>query len=51
MTNAQYPGTVTITRLDAANKIVAGTFEFKAINKENAPEPLTVTEGRFDISW
>ena len=51
MTNAHYPGTVTITRLDAANKIVAGTFEFKAINKENAPEPLTVTEGRFDISW
>lgn len=49
MTNAQYPGTVTITRLDAANKIVAGTFEFKAINTGSELKPLTVTEGRFDI--
>lgn len=49
MTNTQYPGTVTITRLDVVNKIVSGTFEFKAINKGSELKPLTVTEGRFDI--
>jgi hypothetical protein len=49
MTNAQYPGTVTITRLDVANKVVSGTFAFKAINPDYEPEPLSVTDGRFDI--
>lgn len=49
LTNAQYPGKVTITKLDVANKIVAGTFEFKAINTGSELKPLTVTDGRFDI--
>ena len=49
MTNAQYPGTVTITRLDRVHKVVSGTFEFKAINTGSDLKPLTVTDGRFDI--
>jgi hypothetical protein len=31
------------------NRIVSGTFQFNALNIYNAPEPMTVTEGRFDV--
>lgn len=49
MTSDQYTGTVTITRFDTANLIVSGTFEFHAINLYNAPQPISVTDGRFDV--
>jgi hypothetical protein len=49
MTNPQYTGTVTVTKLDIPAKIIAGSFEFRAINVNNTPEPITVTEGRFDV--
>ena len=49
LTSATYTGSVTITRIDAANKIVAGSFEFNAMNIYNAPQLLQVTEGRFDV--
>jgi hypothetical protein len=49
ITGPSYTGTVTITRLDTVNRVVSGTFEFNAINLYNASEPLTVTDGRFDI--
>lgn len=48
-TSAKEPGVVTITRLDAANKIVSGTFSFEATSLGQDPQKLTVTEGRFDI--
>jgi hypothetical protein len=48
-TNATYTGTINLTVIDRVNKFVSGTFEFDAININNDPEPLTVTEGRFDI--
>jgi hypothetical protein len=48
MTTDQYTGTVTITKND--NHIVSGTFQFNAINLYNNPQPLTVTEGRFDVT-
>lgn len=48
-TNSQYTGTVTITKLDTAARIVSGTFQFNAINLYNSPQPISVTEGRFDI--
>jgi hypothetical protein len=48
-TTPSYTGTVTITRLDLVNEIISGTFQFNAINLYNSPEPLSVTEGRFDI--
>jgi hypothetical protein len=48
-TSSQYTGTVTLTRVDTAAKIVSGTFQFNAINQYNTPVPLSVTEGRFDI--
>ena len=51
ITDTQYTGSVTITKLDAHNKIVAGTFEFKAGSTVNAGGVLVVTDGRFDIKY
>ena len=36
ITSAQYPGSVTVTRFDTANKIVSGTFEFTAGSTDNS---------------
>ena len=49
VTNASYSGVVNISKVDRANKIVAGTFEFRAESMSNPGEFITVTEGRFDI--
>lgn len=49
LTSTTYTGSVTITRLDLAEKVVSGTFQFNAINSYNTPQPLSVTEGRFDL--
>ena len=49
ITSATNTGSVTITRIDTVALIVSGTFQFNALNIYNAPEPLSVTEGRFDI--
>jgi hypothetical protein len=49
ITTAQYTGTVTITKWDLTNNIVSGTFEFRAGSMDNSTEPITVTDGRFDI--
>lgn len=49
MTSSTYTGSVTITKLDIVNKIAAGSFQFSALNIYNTPQPLSVTEGRFDI--
>ncbi len=49
ITSATNTGVVNITRIDSVAMIVSGTFQFNALNLYNNPEPLTVTEGRFDI--
>jgi hypothetical protein len=49
-TNNQYTGWVNISFYDAVEKIVAGTFEFQAINVYGDPKPITVTAGRFDVN-
>ena len=49
LTSSTYTGSVTITRIDDVNMIVSGTFQFNAMNIYNAPVPITVTEGRFDL--
>ncbi len=49
LTSATSTGSVTITRMDTVNLIVSGTFQFNMMNINNAPEPLAVTEGRFDV--
>lgn len=49
LTSAHYTGVVNITKLDIPNMIVSGNFHFDMMNIYNAPEPVSVTEGRFDI--
>lgn len=49
VTNAIFTGVVNITKVDRVNKIVAGSFEFRAESMSNPGEFITVTEGRFDI--
>ncbi|HYC40514.1 MAG TPA: DUF6252 family protein [Chitinophagaceae bacterium] len=49
ITSAHYGGSVTITRLDNAARFVSGTFQFNANTLYNAPQPISVTEGRFDV--
>jgi Family of unknown function (DUF6252) len=49
ITSPQYTGSIIITKVDTINHFVSGTFEFKAINMYNEPQPLSVTEGRFDV--
>ncbi len=50
ITSASYTGSVTITRIDTVARIASGTFQFSALNMYNSPEPITVTEGRFDVT-
>lgn len=49
ITSSTSTGTVEITKLDLVNHIVSGTFQFNALNLYNTPEPLVITEGRFDL--
>jgi len=49
ITNSQYKGNVTITKLDLTNRIVSGTFQFNAGSMDSSAAPITVTDGRFDV--
>lgn len=49
VTSATSTGSITFSKVDRTNGIVSGTFQFNALNLYNTPEPLAVTEGRFDI--
>ncbi len=49
ITSSTYTGSVTITKIDIVNRIVSGTFQFDALNMYNTPQPIHVTEGRFDV--
>lgn len=51
ITSATYSGTVTLSLLDTANKIMAGTFQFDAVDIYGTRAPIAVTEGRFDIKY
>ncbi len=44
-------GKVTITKDDRTNYILSGTFEFTAANQDNSNDVVTVTDGRFDVSY
>jgi hypothetical protein len=47
-TDQQYTGSITITVNDRTNRILAGSFQFQAASLY-AKEPITVTDGRFDV--
>lgn len=49
MTSGQLGGWVNITKFDIPNRIISGTFEFKAQSLDSSVAPITVSEGRFDV--
>lgn len=49
ITGPQHTGSVTVTRIDKINNIISGTFQFTAKSMDNTADPITVTEGRFDV--
>lgn len=49
--NTNINGKIVITKFDTANKIISGTFEFKAKENEDATELKVITEGKFDVKW
>ena len=40
-----------ITKIDRTNKITSGTFSFKAENKDDPSDIISVTDGRFDVKY
>ena len=51
ITRAALPGKVKITKLDRSSKIIAGTFEFEAVNIQDPNDVAKITKGRFDIEF
>ena len=49
MTSSLYTGKVRFTRIDSVNRIVSGTFQFSAIDK-NSGKTINITDGRFDVN-
>jgi hypothetical protein len=48
ITDSSNKGKIHFTKIDTLNRIVSGTFEFKAIDK-NTGKIISVTDGRFDV--
>lgn len=48
LTNEQFTGTVTVTKIDREARIISGSFEFQAASLRGG-NPINVTEGRFDV--
>ena len=44
-------GELKIHTLDTINKIIAGTFHFKAIDENNYLDTIHITDGRFDLKF
>jgi hypothetical protein len=42
-------GSVTITRFDSENNIYSGTFNLKAVNRDDPTDIIEITDGRFDF--
>ena len=49
ITSAAEGGRVVVTKFDPTNNIISGTFEFRAADKDNTSDVITVTDGRFDV--
>lgn len=44
-------GKITITKINLAEQIISGTFEFTAEDENNPANTVEVTDGRFDIKY
>jgi hypothetical protein len=43
-------GSLTLTRFDVKNQVIAGTFWFNAVNAKNAADSVKITSGHFNIA-
>ena len=50
ITSSQFDGSITITAIDTVKQFVSGTFFFQCPKSNDGGDPLSVTEGRFDVS-
>jgi hypothetical protein len=50
-TDIRHPGILSISKLDTINKIISGTFESILFNIQNLQDSISLTEGRFDLSY
>ena len=44
-------GKIVISKIDRIKKIISGTFSFKGVNENNSNDVITVTDGRFDVTY
>ena len=51
ITSSRHTGSVTITKFDNTNKIISGTFAFRAGSIDSSATAVDVTEGRFDVKY
>ena len=51
ITTSQYTGSVEVTKFNLSERIISGTFSFRAVSTDNSAAPLEVTEGRFDVKF
>lgn len=49
ITTKNHTGEVCITKLNTNKRIISGTFEFEAVNREDSTDVVKVSRGRFDI--
>lgn len=51
ITSSNNAGEIKISKVDLANKIISGTFNFIAEDAKNPSNTITVTDGRFDVKF
>jgi hypothetical protein len=44
-------GNLIVSQFDFKNKIISGTFEFEAVNKNDPTDIVKITKGRFDVDF
>jgi len=51
LTDSLHQGNITVTYYDTVKKIISGTFQFDAVNRNNSLDVVHVTSGRFDFTY
>jgi hypothetical protein len=50
-TTSNSTGIINITKIDPVNKIISGTFICKVENENDPTDIISITDGRFDVSY
>jgi hypothetical protein len=51
ITSSTHTGVVMLTKVDTVNRIISGTFSFEGVSLYNAPQTISITDGRFDVKY